>query len=124
MQDSSIEWTHHTFNPWYGCTQVSPACDHCYAMVLMDLRYHRVQWGPGKPRVRTTGEYWRQPHRWNRAAMRDGVRQRVFCASLADVFDGEMPETLDSWRADATAPAFLHRWPVKLAALGGPISIP
>lgn len=47
MKNSSIEWTHHTFNPWIGCTQVSPACDNCYAMVMMDRRYHRVEWGLG-----------------------------------------------------------------------------
>ena len=50
MKNSPIEWTHHTFNPWIGCTQVSPACDNCYAMTMMDHRYHRVEWGAGKPR--------------------------------------------------------------------------
>lgn len=100
MKNSAIEWTHHTFNPWIGCTQVSPACDLCYAMVMMDHRYHRVEWGAGKRRIRTTAEYWRQPLRWNRAAARAGVRERVFCASLADVFDGEMPDVLNTWRAD------------------------
>ena len=30
-ENSSIEWTHHTFNPWIGCTKVSAACDNCYA---------------------------------------------------------------------------------------------
>lgn len=100
MKNSSIEWTHHTFNPWIGCTQVSPACDHCYAMVMMDQRYHRVEWGAGRPRIRTTPQYWRQPIRWNQEATLRGVRERVFCASFADVFDGEMPETLSEWRAD------------------------
>lgn len=100
MKNSNIEWTHHTFNPWIGCTQVSPACDHCYAMVMMDHRYHRVEWGAGKPRIRTTPGYWRQPLRWNREAQAAGLRERVFCASLADVFDGEMPEILSEWRSD------------------------
>lgn len=100
MKNSTIEWTHHTFNPWIGCTQVSPACDHCYAMVMMDHRYHRVEWGAGKPRIRTSRDYWRQPLKWNRLAEAAGVRERVFCASLADVFDGEMPEILSAWRAD------------------------
>lgn len=100
MKNSSIEWTHHTFNPWIGCTQISPACDHCYAMTLMSHRYHRVEWGAGKRRVRTSPQYWRQPLRWNRDATARGVRERVFCASLADVFDGEMPKTLSPWRED------------------------
>ena len=98
MKNSTIEWTHHTFNPWIGCTQVSPACDHCYAMVMMDHRYHKVKWGAGEIRIRTTMEYWRQPIRWNRLATEAGVRERVFCASLADVFDGERPEDLGPWR--------------------------
>jgi protein gp37 len=100
MKNSSIEWTHHTFNPWIGCTQVSLACDHCYAMVMMDHRYHRVEWGAGKPRIRTTRDYWRQPLKWNREAIAADIRERVFCASLADVFDGEMPEVLSEWRAE------------------------
>ncbi|MEX2171085.1 MAG: DUF5131 family protein [Pirellulales bacterium] len=100
MKNSAIEWTHHTFNPWIGCTQVSPACDHCYAMTMMDHRFHRVEWGVGKARVRTSADYWRQPLRWHRAAQAAKVRERVFCASLADVFDGEAPEVLNVWRAE------------------------
>lgn len=100
MKNSTIEWTDHTFNPWIGSTQVSPACKLCYAMILMALRYHRVEWGPGKPRLRTTAQYWPQPLRWNREAESAGCRARVFCASLADVFDGESPHVLDAWRAD------------------------
>jgi protein gp37 len=96
MKNSTIEWTQHTFNPWIGCTQVSPACDYCYAMVLMALRYRRVEWGRGKRRIRTSPQYWRQPLKWNREAVRVGERHRVFCASLADIFDGEMPETLNT----------------------------
>lgn len=135
---SKIEWTDSTFNPWIGCTKVSPACDHCYAENMMDTRLGRVQWGAGKPRSRTSAEYWRQPIRWNAMEVRvvRGVpmestgtseywngqvyavhtralgpkataqrldispeewaaaprwRRRVFCASLADVFDNEVP---------------------------------
>ena len=97
MKDSAIEWTHHTMNPWYGCTRVSPGCQHCYAETLMDTRYHKVEWGPGRKRQRTTVDYWKQPLRWDRAAAAAGERHRVFCASLADVFDPEVP---DEWRAD------------------------
>lgn len=87
----------YTFNPWYGCTRVSPGCMRCYAETLMDTRYHKVEWGPGRQRKRTTAEYWKQPLRWDRAAAAAGERHRVFCASLADVFDPEVP---DEWRAD------------------------
>lgn len=30
-ENTGIEWCDHTFNPWVGCTKISPACDHCYA---------------------------------------------------------------------------------------------
>ena len=30
-ENSKIEWTDHTFNPWVGCTKLTPACDNCYA---------------------------------------------------------------------------------------------
>jgi hypothetical protein len=55
MAETKIEWCDFTFNPWYGCTKVSPGCDHCYAEHMMDTRMHKVKWGAGNPRVRTTG---------------------------------------------------------------------
>jgi protein gp37 len=98
-QHTAIAWTDHTFNPWIGCTPVSPGCAHCYAETLMDHRLGRVRWGKGQARVRTSQATWAAPLRWNlHAALRaDGYRPRVFCASLADVFDPEVP---DAWRDD------------------------
>ena len=96
-KNTKIEWADHTFNPWIGCTRVSPACDHCYAENLMDSRMHVVQWGAGQPRKRTSARNWNDPLRWNAEAQRLGIRYRVFCASLADVFDNEVPE---HWRWD------------------------
>ncbi len=98
MENSTIEWTHHTFNPWMGCTKVSPLCSLCYAETMMDTRYGRVQWGPRGTRVRTSTDYWRKPLRWHADAVRAGERRRVFCASLADVF--EVRDELPSWRED------------------------
>jgi protein gp37 len=84
-----------------GCTNVSPGCDHCYAETMMDKRYGKVQWGPGKPRVRTAPATWRKPLLWEREheafMLAHGRRRRVFCASLADVFDNEVAP---QWRAD------------------------
>src|SRR6266849_4406810 len=97
MEDSKIEWTHHTFNPWIGCQKVSLGCDHCYAEAMMDHRYGRVQWGPHGERKRTSEEYWKGPPKWNRQANRTGRRARVFCASLADWLDNQVPA---SWRDD------------------------
>lgn len=86
-ENSSIEWTTHTFNPWLGCTKVNTGCTNCYAETLMDKRYGKVQWGPHGTRVRTSGANWRKPLQWDRAAAKAGERHRVFCASLADVFE-------------------------------------
>lgn len=101
-ENSAISWTDHTWNPWVGCTKVSPACDGCYAEALMDKRMGRVQWGgPGKgagTRVRTSAATWNDPIRWNRKAESDGTRPFVFCASLADIFDNQVPA---EWRRDA-----------------------
>ena len=92
-ENSKIEWTDHTFNPWIGCTKVSPACDNCYAAEMMDKRYGRVRWGAGEPRVRTAPSNWAKPRKWNR----ETPGAFVFCASLADVFDNEVDP---QWRVD------------------------
>lgn len=100
-ESTGISWCDSTLNPWLGCTKVSPACDHCYAERLMDHRLHRVKWGPGEPRKRTSAANWRQPLLWEREheafMLAHGRRRRVFCASLADVFDNEVPP---AWRAE------------------------
>ncbi|NMJ43504.1 phage Gp37/Gp68 family protein [Roseomonas sp. JC162] len=83
---SRIEWTDHTFNPWWGCARVSPACDNCYAEAIA-RRFSAGIWGARAPR-RFFGEaHWREPLRWNAEAVRLGARKRVFCASMADVFE-------------------------------------
>jgi protein gp37 len=97
MENSKIEWTTHTFNPWIGCTKVSPACDGCYAENLMANRYKRVEWGAGEDRQRTSVSNWRKPIAWDKEAKASGTRPYVFCASLADVFDNEVDEM---WRYD------------------------
>jgi len=119
MKNSKIEWTDHTFNPWEGCTKVSPGCANCYA----ENRNARFgggtapNWGFCAPRRRTSVDNWNKPLKWDREAAqeqhayseacRDGQvdeccltpprRPRVFCASLADWLDDEVPI---EWLAD------------------------
>lgn len=127
---TGIEWCDSTFNPWIGCSEVGPGCDNCYAKAMMDIRLRRAEWGPGKPRVRTSDSNWKQPAKWNKRAFaecaachwrgeakhasappgslisacpkcnrqsHDGgwalkeARRRVFCASVADWLDNEVP---------------------------------
>lgn len=128
-ENSKIEWTTHTFNPWIGCTKVSPGCAHCYAENLMDVRYGRVKWGKGNPRQRTSSANWKLPLKWNKTpwicdncggAFRHPChhytddqqtyrcpnistgyhKARVFCASLADWLDDDVPI---EWLADLLA---------------------
>lgn len=99
-ETSKIEWTDATFNPWIGCTKVSPACDHCYAEAWAK-RFGTVEWGAKAPRKRTSPATWNLPRKWQRQApdwfAEYGRPRFVFCASLADVFDNAVPE---DWRAD------------------------
>ena len=106
---TGIAWTDSTFNPWIGCTKVGPGCDHCYAEAL-DKRHRwggATHWGAGVPRQRTSVSNWRKPLAWNKKAEASGKPWRVFCASLADVFDNEVPEEwhADLWRLIRATPA-------------------
>ena len=103
-ENSKIEWTHHTFNPWIGCQKVGPGCDHCYAEAwdARGLQQRESRWGPHADRTRTSAGNWSKPRAWNKAAAGLAERPRVFCASLADVFDNHT-SILPEWRADLWA---------------------
>lgn len=121
MSDSTnIEWCDSTFNPWIGCTKVGPGCDNCYAERSFDIQRKVVSWGAGNPRKRTSEANWKLPIKWNKADFMECIgcgargsnaelsavrcstggdyihlarpaRRRVFCASLADWLDNEVP---------------------------------
>ncbi len=94
-ENSKIEWCDHSWNAWVGCTKVSPACDNCYAESWAKRAGSPELW-QGKRR-RTTEANWRKPIKWNAEAEKMGIRYKVFCNSLADIFDNEAnPE----WHAD------------------------
>lgn len=91
--DTKISWARHTFNAWTGCTKISPACDNCYAETWAG-RFNLSNLWSGDRRI-TSDQNWRTPLRWNREAERAGERHRVFCSSLSDVFDNQVPP---EWR--------------------------
>lgn len=93
-QDSEIEWTDHTFNPWWGCTKVSPACMNCYAATLAKRRHRNPIWGSGCARRMLGEDHWKLPFNWDRAAARRSIRARVFCGSMCDLFESrpDLPE--------------------------------
>ena len=101
-ENSKIEWTDHTYNPWKMARR-SGGVDHCYAETH-NARFGdgiANKWGPGALRRRTSPANWRKPQAWNRNASvfyaEHRRRQRVSCASLADVFDNAVDP---QWRAD------------------------
>lgn len=85
-KDTGISWCHHTFNPWHGCVEVSPACDNCYAR-RFDARFFGgedqdpAHWGKDAPRRFFGDKHWNEPIKWNKNAK---GRELVFCASMAD----------------------------------------
>jgi protein gp37 len=116
-ETTNIAWADSTFNPWLGCQKVSPGCDHCYAEADFDIRRGIVKWGAKEPRKRTSHDSWRKPYRWNNRAENfkacgscgwrgetdknccphclgnelHETRRRVFCGSLCDWLDNEVP---------------------------------
>lgn len=92
-KDTKIEWCDHTFSPWHGCTEVSPACDNCYARVFSQrIGYSETGskfpiWGKDTPRRFFGDKHWDEPRKWNRDAAKAGVRKRVFCGSMCDVME-------------------------------------
>ena len=96
-EESKIEWCDHSWNGWEGCTKVSAGCAHCYAEAR-DKRFEGGKhWGRGAPRRRTSEANWKLPLRWQRKAEKTGIRPRVFCNSLSDWLDEEVPI---EWFAD------------------------
>lgn len=96
-ESTTISWCRSTFNPWLGCTKVSDGCLNCYAAVSTPARAMGIKWGAGEPRRRTSASNWKLPLRWEKQAAETGEFWPVFCSSLADVFDNEVP---DEWRRD------------------------
>jgi protein gp37 len=94
-QNSPIEWTHHTFNPWWGCTKISAACRCCYAE-RWAKRVNAKLWGISADRRFFGERHWHEPIVWNKAAERHQKRRRVFCASMGDVFE-DRPDLI-MWR--------------------------
>lgn len=123
-ENSKIQWTTHTFNAWRGCTKISEGCTNCYADTLSKRNPGTLGiWGPKGTRVVASEAMWREPIKWDLWA-KEGVcpnchgkstrqtpgrcracdgsgnvgpyRARVFCASLADVFEDWQGAMVDS----------------------------
>lgn len=99
-EKTGISWCDHTFNCWWGCVKVSPGCDNCYAEADAHRYGHEV-WGKDAARRFFGDKHWNEPKKWNEKAKREDTRHKVFCASMADVFEDNpvvASERLKLWR--------------------------
>lgn len=84
-KQSSIEWTHWTWNPVTGCTKVSQGCKHCYAermaKRLKAMGSPRYQDGF---RVTLHHDLVDLPRRWRAPKL-------VFVNSMSDLFHEDVP---------------------------------
>lgn len=118
MSETTIEWTAtrlpdgrvlpgYTFNIVWGCTKVGPPCDHCYAEAWAKRVGYGNLWGPDADRRTFGDKYWAQPLKWDRETSAAGIRRRVFCSSMADVFDNHpklAPERTRLWKLIEATP--------------------
>lgn len=118
---TGIAWTRSTFNPWIGCTEVSPGCDGCYAREL-DKRHRyggATHWGAGVPRHPTSLGTWLNPERWNEIAAKERATGKIedrsdwhtpgfwpVFPSMCDPFDNEVENDLrwTFWQLVADTP--------------------
>lgn len=96
-EHTNIAWCDDTYNPWWGCTEVSPACDFCYARIW-SKRTGGPDWGTGIPRRKASVAVFQAPFAWHRKAMKEGKPRKVFCSSMSDFLDNEVDP---AWRIDA-----------------------
>lgn len=97
-EHTGISWCDHTFNPWMGCTKVSAGCTNCYAERENKLFQWVDAWGDKGHRKKTSADNWKNPVKWATKAHNEGKHHKVFCASLADVFE-DRPELIP-WRSE------------------------
>lgn len=88
--ETGIQWTNHTWNPWRGCTKVSPGCKNCY-MFTEQRRYGK------DPTTVVRTKTWGEPLKWQKAAVESGRKEMVFTCSWSDWFH----EAADAWRNEA-----------------------
>jgi protein gp37 len=87
-EKTNVEWCSHTWNPWRGCQEVSPGCANCYAREFANRNPSVLgEWGEGTYRAVASDRYFAEPITWNRKAGEDGVRRRVLCGSMMDIFE-------------------------------------
>jgi protein gp37 len=97
VKETEIAWCNSTFNPWWGCAKVSDGCKNCYAETFAKRVGLKV-WGTGVEHRRFGDKHWAEPLKWNAAAAKSGQPWRVFCASMADVFEGRDEDQADRER--------------------------
>ena len=75
---------------------MSPACKNCYAEAWSRRVGRGTLWGSRSDRRFFSDRHWDQPRKWDEEARSEGKYRRVFCASMADVFEARVE--LNPWR--------------------------
>lgn len=90
-ENTKIEWTDHTINLWWGCTEVHKGCDNCYARIFAN-RYHKDKelWNAKKPRLAVKSAF-SNLKKFQRNAAKEGKYEKVFVGSMMDIFEKTMP---------------------------------
>ena len=83
-KNSKIQWTDDTWNPWHGCTKVSPGCKFCY------MYRDKVKYGQEGKFVERSKTKFKDPLKWKESRL-------IFTCSWSDWFIKEA----DEWRPDA-----------------------
>ena len=95
---TSISWTNHTFNAWWGCEKISPACNNCYAEAWSERVGYTgkpgragnvlpILWGPHGQRRLFNERHWQEPLKWDKAAREANTQSLVFVNSMSDTFE-------------------------------------
>lgn len=121
---SAIEWTDATWNPVTGCTQVSPGCDHCYALTFAErfrgVPSHHYEQGFD---LRLWPERLELPLTWH-------APRRIFAVSMGDPFHKDVPDDFISQMWDVMVRAHWHSFqvltkrPQRMARLAPTLSWP
>lgn len=87
-ETTSISWTTHTANPWWGCEEVHLGCNNCYARTLARAKGKAQAWEGA--RFAAVG-VWKELPKWQARAQASGTIARVFCGSMMDIFEKSQP---------------------------------
>lgn len=103
-ENSKIEWTDHTWNPWMGCHKISEGCRNCY------MFRERRRYGKDPEVVVRSKTRFYDPLKWEKKAALTGERKFVFACSWSDWFIEEADPIRDeAWEIVKATPHLTYQ---------------